>query len=327
MLLPGRLIASISLCVLLISPFSSYEQDMKPSSILNYFHFNGEPNPSHEQHVLLEHQARWDDAVSGDLNPTGSRLNPEGLHLRFTKIDEQTTPGGQSTAHYRVYAEGAPENKVYSFGTWPMASNLVYDPQDLYVNGQGLLMLHKPKPEQEFSFKAEADEYDVVAVTDSAVPTRFVLASRDRQLMVFGTLVPNPVMAEEQGCRLEARLAQPDATAVLIIADRFPAKDKIPLVLESEGMSSNQLLMTNAEGHAVMGVFPYVAGHAHGLLKASAEGPNCVPYVVLPWGAGPQAGPKTQQAESPKNPGQAAPGAPDSKPEHPKKSFLKKLHL
>jgi len=327
MSMPGRLIASISLCVLLISPFSSYEQDMKPSSILNYFHFNGEPNPSHELHVLLEHQARWDDAVSGDLNPTGSRLNPEGLHLRFTKIDEQATPGGQSTAHYRVYAEGAPENRVYSFGTWPMASNLVYDPQDLYVNGQGLLMLHKPKPEQEFSFKAEADEYDVVAVTDSAVPTRFVLASRDRQLMVFGTLVPNPVVVEEQGCRLEARLAQPDATAVLIIADRFPAKTKIPLVLESGGRSSNQLLMTNDEGHGVMGVFPYVSGIAHGLLKASAEGPNCVPYVVLPWGAGPQAGPKTPQPEAPKNLGPTAPGAPDSKPEHPKKSFLKKLHL
>jgi hypothetical protein len=326
--MPGRLIASISLCVLLISPFSSYEQDMKPSSILNYFHFNGEPNPSHEQLVLLEHQARWDDAVSGDLNPTGARLNPEGLHLRFTKIDEQATPGGQSTARYRVYAEGAPENKVYSFGTWPMAGDLVYDPQDLYVNGQGLLMLHKPKPEQEFSFNAGADEYDVVAVTDSAVPTRFVLASRDRQLMVFGTLVPNPVAVEEQGCRLEARLAQPDATAVLIIADRFPAKAKIPLVLESEGRSSNQILMTNDEGHGVMGVFPYVTGIAHGLLKASAEGTNCVPFVVLPWGAGPQAGPNTPQPEAPKNLGPTAPGgATNTKPEQKKKSFLKKLHL
>ena len=325
--MPGRLIFSISLCVLLVSPFSTYGQDMKPSSILNYFHFNGEPNPSHELHVLLEHQARWDDSVSGDLNPTGARLNPEGLHLRFTKIDEQATPGGHSTARYRVFAEGAPENKVYSFGTWPMASTLVYDPQDLYVNGQGLLMIHKPKPEQEFSFKAEADEYAVVAVTDSAVPTRFVLASRDRQLMVFGTLVPNPVVVEEQGCRLEARLAQPDTTAVLIIADRFPANTKIPLVLESEGRSSNQIVMTNAEGHGVMGVFPYVTGIAHGLLKATAEGPNCVPYVVIPWGAGPQAGPTATQPEPPKNAGPATPGAPDSKPEQKKKSFLKKLHL
>jgi hypothetical protein len=259
------------------------------------------------------------------MNLTGSRLNPSGLQLRFVKIDEQVTPGGHGTARYRVYAEGAPENKVYFFDSWTIANNLAYDPRDLYVNGQGLLMLHKPKPEQELSFKAGDDEFDITTVIDSAVPSRYLLASRDKQLALYGTVVPNPVVAEEQGCRLEVRIAQPDSTAVLIIADRFPAKAKIPLVLESEGASYSAMLNTNTEGHAVMAVFPYVAGIAQGMLKASAEGTNCVPYVVLPWGgAGPHAASTTQQPEPPKD---KAPEATDSKQEHPKKSLRQKLHM
>jgi hypothetical protein len=294
MSLPGRLLISISLCVLFLIPFFSYGQDSRQSNVLNYFNFKGHSTPSHELLTILERQARWDDAGSGDLNLTGSRFNPAGLHLRFVKIDEQATPGGHGTARYRVYAEGAPENKVYAFGSWSMTNSPTTDPRDIYLNGQGLLMLHKPKPEQELSFKAGDDEYDVTAVTDSAVPTRYLLTSRDRQLLIYGTLIPNPVVAEEQGCRLEVRIAQPDASAVLIVVDRFPSKTKIPLVLESEGSSISQMLNTNTEGHAVMAIFPYVAGIAQGMLKASAEGPDCLPYVVLPWGAEPHAVPKTQ---------------------------------
>ena len=73
----------------------------------------------------------------------------------------------------------------------------------------------------------------------------------------------------------------PNATAVLIIADRFPAKAKIPLVLESDGSSISEMLNTNADGHAVMAVFPYVPGKPQGTLKATAEGPGCLPSCLL----------------------------------------------
>jgi hypothetical protein len=318
----ARLFASISLCVAFHSQFFSYGQDLKQSNVLNYFNFKGLPTPSEKLHTLLERQARWDDAGTGDLKLTGSRLNPAGLHLRFAKIDEQVLPGGHGTARYRVYAEGAPENKVYSFGSWSITSSPTVDPRDFYLNGQGLLMIHKPKPEQESSYKAEDDELVIETVTDSAVPTRYLLTSRDMQLLIYGTLVPNPLYSEDQGCRLEARIAQPDATAILIVIDRFPAKAKIPLVLESEGSSTSQLLTTNGEGHAVMAVFPYVSGIAQGKLKASAEGPGCLPYVVMPWGTETQASPVNPQPAPPNDLGPAM----NSKQENKKKSLLHILH-
>jgi hypothetical protein len=292
---PIRLVFCISLCALLYSQFSAYGQNSKQSDVLNYFNFKGQPTPSKELHTMLERQARWDIAGTGDQALTEARFNPLGLRLRFEKIDEPAKQGERVSARYRVFAEGAPENKVFVLDAWLVNNTSSTDPRDIFVNGQGLLMVHPPKPEQETSLQAGDDEFDIQPVTVSAEPIRYLLTSRDNQLSIYGTLVPHPAVSEDQECRLEVRLAQPNATAVLIIADRFPAKARIPLVLESEGLSTTQTLITDTNGHAVMAVFPYVPGVAQGKLKVSAEGPKCLAYVVLPWGAEPHPAPKTPQ--------------------------------
>lgn len=296
MFAPIRLFVCVSIFTLLQLPFFSYGQSSKKAEILDYFsrkpnaliysRFRGAPSPSKETLHLLERQIHWDE--SG----TGSR-NPSGLQLRFEKIDMPATPGQSATERYRVYAAGAPENKVFAFESWPIDKNLTSDTRDVYVNGQGLLMIHRPRPEQEMSFKAGDDELDIMPVTESAEPMRFLLSSMDGQLRIFGTLVPHPVAADDQGCRIEVRIAQPDSTAVLIVIDRFPAKTGIPLVLKSEDATLSETLITDPEGHAVMAAFPYVPGKAQGMLKATAEGPNCLPFVVLPWGPASKSVPKT----------------------------------
>jgi hypothetical protein len=291
---PIRLFVYISLCALLHFPLYSYGQSSRQSEALNYYSFQVQSSPSKELLSLLERQARWDDAGPGDQILTGSRFNPSGLRLRFEKIDEQVTQGGRIATRYRVFAEGAPENKVFTLASWPMDKALSSDPRDIYVNGQGLLMLHRPKPEQELSLKAGDDEFDILPATDSAEPVRYLLSTRYGPLSIPGTLVPHPVVSEDQGCRLEVIIAQPNAKAVLIVADRFPAKAKIPLLLESDDVTDNEILTTNADGHAVIAVFPYLPGKTHGMLKADAEGPKCLPNVVLPWGAEPHTAPKAR---------------------------------
>jgi hypothetical protein len=272
-----RFLACISLLVLLVFPHSSIGQKTKQKYGLSFSLFKGQSAPSKELLDTLSREAFWDD-FSEDMNPTG-------LRLRFVKIDEQAAPGGRIADRYRVYVDGAPESKVFAFATWPINEPLVYDPRDIYVNGQGLLLIHKPKPEQEMSLTAPDDELVVVATTASAEPVRYLFAKRDKKLSVFGTLVPHPLKSEEQGCKLEARIAAPDASSVLIVADGFPAKAKIPLVLESEGLTFSASMMADQDGHAVMAAFPYVSGKTQGTLRATAEGPDCLPTVVLPWGS------------------------------------------
>jgi hypothetical protein len=294
---PNRLFIILSFCacflLLFALPFRGQKSKKpgdlnhfsKQSDLINYSRFDNEFTPSRGLLSILERQARWDDAAGN--------LNPSGLHLRFDKIDEQATPGGRVAERYRVFAEGAPENKVFAFESWPVDKAISADPRNLYVNVQGLLMIHRPKPEEELSFTAAEDEFEVTLMTGSAEPMRFLLSSIDGQLRVFGTLVPHPVVSVDQGCRLEARVAQPDTTAALILLDGFPAKARIPVVLQSEGAAVSEVLTVDSDGHAVMADFPYVPGKAQGTLRATAEGPRCLPSVVLPWGPVTQPAPKT----------------------------------
>ena len=282
-----RLIASLSLGALLASPVLFYGQIFKKSEgsshsskqrdKLPYSSFEGQPAPSKMLLANLERQVLWDDVRANADNSTGIRL-------RFQKIDEQAKGESGAAARYRVFAAGAPENAVFGLQMWRVGKETLPDAQDIYVNGQGLLLIHKPKPEQEMSFSAAGDEFEAKPVAGNAEPVRYLLFSLDGRLQIFGTLVPHPLVSEDNSCTLEVRIADPDATAVLVIIDRFPAKAQVPVVLESGDKTTSAVLTTDSNGHAVMAGFPYVPGHAQGQLKATGEGPHCLPSVVLPWG-------------------------------------------
>jgi len=282
-----RPVACISLVALLAFPLSFHGQKTRQRHGLSYALFKGQTAPSNEVLDTLSREAYWDDD-SGDLNPSA-------LRLRFVKIDDQAVTGGHIEDRYRVYVDGAPENKVFTFATWPLNQPIVNDHRDVYVNGQGLLLIHKPKPEQEMSLIAPDDELVVVTMTASAEPIRYLFSRRDHKLLVSATLVPHPVKSEEHGCQLEARISMPDASSILISADGFPAKAKIPLVLESENLTFSGNMIADEQGHAVMAAFPFVPGKTQGTLRATAEGPDCLPSVVLPWGPATPASAPTQK--------------------------------
>lgn len=245
-------------------------------NLIRYARFRGQPLLTKEAHMQLNRQAKWDKAELPDASGLGSRL-------RFVKIDPQATPGGAVPVRYRVYAEGTSQDKVFALNTWLVDDTLTIDSRDFYVNGQGLVMTRRPRPDEESIMKAPGDELEVVSGKGVGEPIRFVLTSRDGQSSVYGTLVERPIVSYDRECILEIRIAQPNSTAALVIADGFPGKAKVPLVLESDGEIANDVLETNADGHAVLGVLTIVPGKVDGTLKASAEGHNCLPSVLLPW--------------------------------------------
>lgn len=229
----------------------------------------------------------WDEARP-------NRLNPQGLKLRFEKIDEKPIHG-KRFSRFRVFADGAPEGKAYLLGSWPVGKELSIDSHEIYVNEQGLLMVHKPRPDQETSMRVgEEDELDVMPLTDEGEPMRLALSSLDKELLIPGTVVPLPAVSQDNGCRLEVRTALPDALGVLIFADGFPPKSRIPLLSVSEGEAINGLLATDQNGHAVTLDFPRVVGKDNGLLRVTAQGKNCAPSVEFHWGA--QPGTPTRQS-------------------------------
>jgi hypothetical protein len=266
-------------CVLLASALFLRGQSFKSPSGLVYMSFPGEPTPSRGLLNTLFLQARWD-------SPQTDEHNPDGLRLRFVRTEGQGAQGTAS-AGFRVFAEGAPVNKVYGLTFWEIGQEETIDPRDLYINDQGLVMTHRPLPEQEGALAAPGDELELAPQAGTAEPVRYMLSSKDDALSIFGTLVPHPLVAQDQGCALELRIAQPHATAVLLVAEGFPPDARIPLILESEGQTIHMTMDTNSSGHAELADFPSVPGKVQGSLRATAEGPSCLPSAVLPWGAQP----------------------------------------
>jgi hypothetical protein len=227
---------------------------------------------------LLQRQISWDENRP-DVK------NPAGLQLRFFKTDE-TTASGKRLAHFRAYVSGTPENKKYALTIWKVGS----DPHPLsgsvFVNAKGLLMLHKPRPEQEDSDFVGDDEFHLATEAARGEPVRYALASTDKALFISGTVVPFPVEDTNNGCRLEVRLALPDATAVLIYADGLPANAEIPFQLVSAGKQETRKFSVDSQGHAVSAGLPLVDGKDRGSLRVTLATTECSTAVEIPWGKG-----------------------------------------
>jgi hypothetical protein len=232
---------------------------------------------------MLNKQVGWDEAAA---NPK----NPSGLRFRFVKIDEDRFTLPEAKGHsvrYRAFVSGLREGEKYTVGIWKIGSELQMVADEVYVNAKGLLMVHKPTPEQENrSSVGRKDEMDLSLQAARGEPVRFVLGAADGKLVIPGTVVPFPIESDTGSCRLEARLGLPDAQAVLIYADGLPPNSAVPLLSDSAGESMPTSLQVNAQGHASTVDLPYVDGAVEGMLKVAVKTQACNVSVQIPWGQG-----------------------------------------
>jgi hypothetical protein len=228
--------------------------------------------------ALIQQQISWDENRSNGKNPAG-------LKLQFFKTDE-TIASGKRVAHFRAYVSGAPENKKYALTIWKIGSDPHTLSGNVFVNAKGLLMLHKPRPEQEDSDFVGDDEFHLATEAARGEPVRYALASTDKALFISGTVVPFPIEDTNNGCRLEVRLALPDATAVLIYADGLPANAETPFQLVSAGKQETRKFSVDAQGHAVTADLHFASGGDKGSLRVTLSTTVCSAAVEIPWGKG-----------------------------------------
>ena len=233
---------------------------------------------SDEQQNLIQRQLSWDANLPG-------KLNPAGLSFQFFKTDERTF-SDRHLVSYRAYVPGAPENEKYSLTIWKLGAEPHPLSGAVYVNAKGLLMTHKPRPDEENSdFLGGSElEFDVQAARGE--PVRYALSSTDHELLVTGTVIPFPLKDADGSCALEVRLVTPDADVVLISADGLPPNTEVPFDISVAGTPEMEKFNTNANGHAVTSAIPPAIGKDPGSLKVTLATTGCSTAVELPWGKG-----------------------------------------
>jgi hypothetical protein len=235
--------------------------------------------PLEEDKAALQRQVGFDDHLPNERNPAG-------LHIQFSKIGESNVEQGHFSI-YKAYVPGASENQKYLLAVWRIGFDPQVLPGDVYVNTKGLLMVNKPRPDQENKDSVEGgDEDDFSIQAARGEPVRYLLFTLDMDFSVPGTVVPYPVEAKHGNCRLEARLTKPDGIAVLVYADGLPADSNVPYQSISGNESHPGSFHTNGSGHAAAIVLPTAAGKDAGVLKVSIAAKECSVSVEIPWGKG-----------------------------------------
>jgi hypothetical protein len=232
---------------------------------------------------MLNAQVGWDDALPGEHNPTG-------LRMQFAKIGSEAFLQGKTVGHfvrYRILVPGAPQEQTYALAQWKIGGQPQIAYKQVFVNAKGLVMMHQPRPEQQDKDAVEPeDELDVSLQTAAGEPVRYALTSADGKLIVPGTVVPNPIEKKSGNCSLEARLALPDAEGVLLYADGLEPNADIPFQAVSEGEAHPGSFHSNAHGHAATVDLPYVKGKTAGVLKVTIAAKSCSVAIEVPWGKG-----------------------------------------
>jgi hypothetical protein len=215
--------------------------------------------------------------------------HPPGSHLRFMKIDE-TDLSQRHFFRYRIFAEGAKEDMKYALDLWKIGSSptdlkLVTD--EAYVNRRGLLLVRKPRPEQEDSETADdGTELDVAVRVAKGEPARFVLHTKDEKVLISGTVVPAPIESVDGNCKLTAMLAVPEGEAILISADGFPPNEQITVHSDSAGEKMDKVKMADSNGHSEYVELPSVVGKDAGSVRETLTAKSCSVSVEIPWGKG-----------------------------------------
>ncbi len=228
---------------------------------------------------MMHQQIGLDEAKPNDKNP-------DGLHVQFVKVLESSDAEGHFI-RYRMLVPGAPEQEEYILGLWRIGNSIRYSRDHVFTNAKGLVMSHLPRKDQANADSLDrADEIEVDIRAARGEPLRYMLATLDGKLFFPGSIVPYPIISNDGKCRLEVRLALPEAQGILVYTDGLPANSELLLLSSSEGESHTVAMKADGSGHAVSIVGPYVAGKASGTLDMMLKAPGCTLSAEVPWGHG-----------------------------------------
>jgi hypothetical protein len=186
---------------------------------------------------------------------------------------------------FRLYAEGAAKDQIYSIVTWPVTqrgpseqlTGVTLDANGLAICAGTPGTCGGDKPN---------DPIDLIFMPAPGEPVRLGLVSQDGATKMFAKAVPVPLHGEDRGCTIDAVLLTAQAELVLIEGSGFPANGEVNMDSESAGERHSGQGKVDANGRYMSAILPYKLGVQRGTLKAALKSAGCSPSVSVPWGRG-----------------------------------------
>lgn len=207
-------------------------------------------------------------------------MSTPGTKMEMREIGRGTR-GGKLMVGYEFQVTGASTKEPYTLMQWSINESQVHVvlPEG-YVSSDGRFCGIKqsgcPVPIQLAFLPAQAE------------PFRMILMNKGGKTRIAAMVVPDPIIATDQGCSLEAVRATVKFEAAVLRGRGFKPKEKLAYQSNSAGEIITGTQVANEKGDITFVLMPSVKGKDSGTDEVTLKGADCAPTVKYEWGVVPK---------------------------------------
>jgi hypothetical protein len=240
---------------------------------------------------LADMQANW-----------GPPESAPGMSLELKETARSTTAAGTEIT-YQMTSKGFTPDMQLTLVRWPLGQKITEVMSGIVMNAAGTavcgIAAPGPPAPTDSSPSAAANQAPSctklmkpgtpIAITTTAAKgeaVRVALIAADHKHGAAVSLVPFPIEAASNGCRLQVILGSRDAGLVLIEGDGFKQDKTYTLGTETFGEKHAVIATIDPKGHFAAALTPWVPGHDTGDTVIYYQSTTCTPTISFHWGKG-----------------------------------------
>lgn len=171
-----------------------------------------------ELNKLVTSVSDWSDA----LNSEGTTLEP---HQMATQVRD-----GHNYGVYDFYLKGAPADQTYTLFQWPLSKPAPERVMPAYVSNNGRLCMNAIE-----CHDTSGPSVLLALFAAPGLPHRIGIASEDKKFKGVALVVPNPIVGEDKGCKVEVIRVREDFSLAILKGKGFQPDSEIQYSSNSAG--------------------------------------------------------------------------------------------
>jgi hypothetical protein len=194
----------------------------------------------------------------------------------------KTADGTQIT--YQLHGTGFTPEIRLSLVRWPLNQNIATVMDGITIDSSGTAICDTLAAGSCTKTMQAGAPVEVKATVAKGEAVRVALVAADKKHGAAVSLVPFPIESEDRGCKLQVIRGAKNDELVLVEGDGFGAAPNFAGGSESFGEKHPINAKPNQNGHFVVAMTPWVAGHDEGDTVVYAQTDTCSPTVSFHWG-------------------------------------------
>jgi hypothetical protein len=204
-----------------------------------------------------------------------------------TSLIKKAEVQGHQVYEYRVKVTGAPHNLIYKLMAWPVTIALPAGMMDGLVIAQDGTVGCPADSTNTCAQRFKGAELKLTYAAAKGEIYRHALVSHDNKVRAFFSIIPDPIIATDKACSLEAVRLSPNFELVAIRGKGFEPGSDVIFKTQSFQEVHTLPVQPDKTGHFHAQLTPFVKGRTSGTIEVSATGKSCAPHLSFDWGQQP----------------------------------------